>query len=70
MVNLFEKYFIKQNPIKLLQLGPGVFEHAIVDTNILIAKRESYRTLLKGIIIDKRSDIQSLKDSQLQPCLT
>ncbi len=59
------KYFIKQNPIKLLQLGPGVFEHAIVDTNILIAKRESYRTQLKGIIIDKRSDIQSLKDSQL-----
>jgi hypothetical protein len=61
------KYFIKQNPIKLLQLGPGVFKHAVVDTNILIAQRKTFENSLKGEIIEKLSDIQNLKDSLLTP---
>ncbi|NWF49866.1 MAG: Eco57I restriction-modification methylase domain-containing protein [Ignavibacteriaceae bacterium] len=36
------EFFIKYNPLQLVDLGPGVFENATVDTNILlIRKRET-----------------------------
>lgn len=53
------KYFLKQNPLKLVLLGPGAFENAIVDTNILIAQKGEYRQALKGLIIDSNSKLLS-----------
>ena len=35
------QYFIKHNPLVLVDLGPGVFENATVDTNILLIQKES-----------------------------
>lgn len=33
------EFFIKYNPLQLVDLGPGVFENATVDTNILLIKK-------------------------------
>jgi Eco57I restriction-modification methylase len=33
------RYFLKKNLLKLLTLGPSVFESAVVDTNILVANK-------------------------------
>lgn len=33
-------FLMKTNPLALIDLGPGVFEHATVDTNILIIKKK------------------------------
>jgi len=50
------KYFLKQNPLKLILLGPGVFENATVDTNILIAQKGLYKKELKGLIVKNKMD--------------
>ncbi len=46
------KYFLKQNPLKLILLGPGAFENAIVDTNIMIAQKGKFMKELKGAIVN------------------
>jgi hypothetical protein len=44
-------FFLKNNPILLLDLGPNVFDSATVDTNILFIKREKYGKQLQGLTI-------------------
>lgn len=61
------KYFLKKNLLKLLELGPGIFETAVVDTNILIAKNEDNKKLLKGIVIKESKEIQGLSNDRMQP---
>ncbi|MEO0234619.1 MAG: N-6 DNA methylase [candidate division WOR-3 bacterium] len=62
-------YFTQYNPLLLIDLGPGVFEHATVDTNILLLqKKESkrYDYKLKGLILqktDKLSIEQQIKEN-------
>ena len=34
------KYFLKHNPLILIDLGSGIFESATVDTNILIIQKD------------------------------
>ena len=41
-------FFSKQNPIVLIDLGPGVFKNATVDTNILIMEKDSNKNNLYG----------------------
>lgn len=53
------KYFISQNPLLLLALGPNVFENATVDTNILVAQKGEFANLLRGSIISKRTEIEN-----------
>lgn len=60
------KLFISKNPSKLIALGPGVFESAIVDTNILIAKNESNKNKLVGSIVDKPEQLNHLNDLKYQ----
>ena len=46
------KFFNSQNPILLIDLGPGIFENATVDTNILIIQRENNKEQLYGISLN------------------
>lgn len=61
------KLFLSKNPIKLIALGPGVFETAVVDTNIMIAKNAINEKLLQGSIIDKPEQIANLNALTFQP---
>jgi len=59
------EFFIKYNPLKIIDLGPGVFENATVDTSILIIQKANNRNQLKGVTLQKedRQDIaQALKE--------
>jgi len=42
------KFFLKYNPLKLIDCGPGVFESATVDVNILIIQKRSNQNQLLG----------------------
>ena len=44
-------YFLTKNPILLIDLGPGVFENATVDTNILLAQNTSNKNYLWGLTL-------------------
>jgi len=58
-------YFLNQNPLKLILLGPGVFENTTVDTNILIAQKGFYKKELKGIVIENVSQIDNILNKHL-----
>lgn len=60
------KLFLSKNPLKLISLGPGVFESAIVDTNILIAKNEPNGNELKGSKVDNPEQLNHLVDLPFQ----
>jgi hypothetical protein len=60
-------YFTKVNTRKILNLGPGIFHSATVDTNIYVGKREPFDNQVKGISIENRYDISFLKDDELIP---
>ncbi len=45
------RYFLKFNPILLVDLGPKVFESATVDTNILLIKNEESKQTLKAVTL-------------------
>jgi adenine-specific DNA-methyltransferase len=46
------KYFLSKNPLKLILLGPGAFESATVDTNILVIQNRPNKNQLVGTKID------------------
>lgn len=50
-------FFLKKNPLFLVNLGPGVFESATVDTSILIGQNCDFKNVLKGITIKDRKDL-------------
>ncbi|MDU8885206.1 N-6 DNA methylase [Yeosuana sp. MJ-SS3] len=57
------KLFLKYNPIQLIDLGPGVFNSATVDTNILILQNETNRKIqLNAIELKKNKDLNNLND--------
>ena len=45
------KYLNEHNPILLIDLGPGVFENATVDTNILLLQKAINQNKLQGVSI-------------------
>jgi very-short-patch-repair endonuclease len=45
------KFFTKYNPLVLIDLGPGVFESATVDTNILIIQKLDNTNNLRAVTI-------------------
>lgn len=61
------KLFLSKNPLKLIALGPGVFESAVVDTNILIAKNEDNKNELEGSIVDKPEQLNHLHSLPYYP---
>jgi len=61
------KFFLKQNPLFLINLGPGVFQSAIVDTNILVGQKAKYQIQLKGFILNQNEDINLLFPDNFLP---
>ena len=61
------QYFLTKNVIKLIELGPGIFESAVVDTNILVAKNADNKKILKGAVIKDVKEIQSVGSIYMQP---
>lgn len=59
--------FAKVNTQKIINLGPGIFHSATVDTNIYIGKQEAFSNEVKGIVIENRNDILSLRETELIP---
>ncbi len=45
------KYFLTKDPVSLIDLGPGIFESATVDTNILIIRNAANSHSLRGITL-------------------
>jgi hypothetical protein len=60
------KLFITKDPLKLIELGPGIFDNTIVDTNILIAKNSSFSDSLIGTVIEKAEQIEHLNELNFQ----
>ncbi len=58
-------FFTKYNPILLIDLGPGVFENATVDTNILLIQKSTNRNQLKALTLQK-TDKQSIAEQVQQ----
>jgi len=57
------QYFAKFNPLILIDLGPGVFKSATVDTNILVIQKSENRNKLKAVTITKEDkDIPDIPD--------
>jgi len=57
-------YFIQHNPLKLIDLGGGIFETATVDTNILILNKTQHKPTafnLKGLNIANENRIRSFE---------
>lgn len=61
------QHFLEKNPLILINLGPGVFKSATVDTNILIAENIDYSDNFNAINIIKGSQINHLIKSDMQP---
>jgi methylase of polypeptide subunit release factors len=60
------KFFSEYNPKILIDLGPGVFESATVDTNILLIQKSENKNLLKAITLQKddKEDIKKALDKR------
>jgi len=50
------EYFTKYNPLQLVDLGPGVFENATVDTNILLIRKSERLSRSGDVSITSRSE--------------
>jgi len=63
------KFFNTKSPKLLIDLGPGVFENATVDTNILLIAQEPNKNKLYGIALTKEAkgnDLASYFESHKQ----
>jgi hypothetical protein len=59
------QFFINQNPLLLIDLGPGIFESATVDTNILLIQKAKNKNQLKAITYtDKNKTISEVVDNE------
>jgi hypothetical protein len=46
-------FFTEHNPIMLIDLGPGIFQQATVDTNILIIEKRTNQNNFKAVTLQK-----------------
>jgi adenine-specific DNA-methyltransferase len=61
------KLFLTKNPLKLIALGPGAFENAVVDTNILIAQNSDNRNELLGTMVLNKEETENLNTLVFMP---
>lgn len=61
------KLFLSKNPLKIIALGPCVFESAVVDTNIIIVRNENNKRELKGALVEKPEQLEHINFLVLQP---
>lgn len=50
------QYFLQYNPLKLIDLGPGIFESATVDTNILLVQKDKNQHQLHAVTLQKNEN--------------
>jgi hypothetical protein len=55
------EFFLKYNPLLLVDLGPNVFEEATVDTNILVVAKSANENKLKGYSLTEEG-LDNLED--------
>jgi hypothetical protein len=56
------KFFAEKKPLKLIDLGPDVFESATVDTNILLIKNcKTHQHYLEGLTLRSKNQITAIK---------
>ena len=55
-------YFLTKNPYLLIDLGPGIFENATVDTNILIIQNAANNNSLKGLSLSAEAKDKDLAE--------
>jgi hypothetical protein len=56
------KFFSQNNPLLLLDLGPGVFDTATVDSNILQIENNSNQQEIKAITLNNKAKVSQLQD--------
>ncbi|HPN68008.1 MAG TPA: N-6 DNA methylase [Saprospiraceae bacterium] len=61
------KFFSKQNPFLVIDLGANVFHSATVDTNILVLEKNSFSKKLRGISIQNHLDLKGSKVENALP---
>lgn len=61
------RYFLKYNPKKLILLGPAIFKNAVVDTNILVATKETYKNELMGVEVGSTKLLEELVMNNMLP---
>lgn len=60
------KYFVNSTyPLYLIDLGEGVFDHATVDTNILVLLNESYTGKTNSITLESSDMISQISDKSV-----
>ncbi|MFC1732220.1 Eco57I restriction-modification methylase domain-containing protein [candidate division KSB1 bacterium] len=57
------KYFLMKNPKLLIDLGPGIFESATVDTNILLLQNAENQQSLRGLTPTTEAKDKGLKET-------
>ncbi|RRN76224.1 class I SAM-dependent DNA methyltransferase, partial [Pseudoxanthomonas sp. SGD-10] len=61
------EFFSEVNTQRIINLGPGIFHSATVDTNIYLGQKSKFKNIVKGIAIDNRNLLESLKSDSLIP---
>ena len=61
------EFFSEINTKRIINLGPGIFHSATVDTNIYLGQNSNFENEVKGIAIENRSVLESLKSESLIP---
>jgi adenine-specific DNA-methyltransferase len=55
------KFFIRHNPLKLIDLGSGVFDNATVDTNIIIVSNATNQNICIALDLSKEKKITNFE---------
>lgn len=50
------RFFLEYNPLQLIDLGPGIFDSATVDTNILIIQKNKNKNSLQAATLSREDD--------------
>ncbi len=61
------EFFSTVDTRKIINLGPGVFQSATVDTNIYVGINKNFSNTVKGTSIDKRNKLFEVKESNMIP---
>jgi len=61
------EFFTTVDTRKIINLGPGVFQSATVDTNIYVGINKNFSNTVIGTSIDKRNNLFDVNDSNMIP---
>ena len=61
------KLFTQINTKKIINLGPGIFHSATVDTNIYLGVKKEFKDEVMGISLKKRKELNALNENDMLP---